>query len=402
MDKRAKIVLWAILVVIVGIVITEITRPRPINWNASYTSTDKIPYGCFVLYNELPSVFPTNEVVQVTENVYEKLIDLDTSETSSYMFINNFIYFDEQETNQLLDYVSAGNTVFIASSDFGGFLSDTLNIRVRSDYSVEELDTRLDFTHDTFQGESFDYSRGMLYTHFVSLDTLNSTILGHISYTKSNILDNKPDEDIRMPNFIKTDFGKGTFLLNTTPQAFTNYYMLEGNEDYVGHTYAYIPNTKVYWDEYKKAGRVVVTSPMRFVLTQIELKWAYYLAIIGLILFVLFRGKREQRIIPVIKPLENSSVEFARTVGSLYHQHKDYTDLVHKKLTYFLAYLRNRFYIDTQTINEKTIRELSAKSGKSLSETKELIEFILSLKKKTEHTEQDSITLNKKITQFKS
>nr|WP_299340520.1 DUF4350 domain-containing protein [Allomuricauda sp.] len=402
MDRRAKIVLGALALVILGIIITEIFRPRPINWSASYTSTDKIPYGCYVLYNELADLFTSSEIELVTQNLYEKLIELNSEETSNYMFINNFIYFDEQETNQLLSYVERGNTVFIAANDFGGYLSDTLNIRVQSDYSVQEKEAKIDLTHQNFVKDSFSFSRGMLHSHFISIDTLNSTVLGHIAFTRSNPLDNEPDENIRKPNFIKTNFGEGSFFLNTTPQAFTNYYMLNGNEDYVAHTYSYVSDSKLYWDEYKKSGRVIVTSPMRFVLNQVELKWAYYLTVVGLILFVLFKGKREQRIIPIIKPLENSSVEFARTVGSLYHQNKDYTDLVHKKLTYFLAYLRNRFHIDTQNINEKTIRELSARSGKNATETKELIEFILILKNKNERTEQDSIILNKKITKFKS
>jgi hypothetical protein len=140
---------------------------------------------------------------------------------------------------------------------------------------------------------------------------------------------------------------------------------------------------------------------MRFVLTQTSLKWAYYLAVLGILVFVLFRGKREQRIIPVIEPLKNSSVEFAQAVGSLYHQNKDYTDLVNKKINYFLAYLRSRYHIDTGTLSEKTIEVLASRAGKSMEETKSLIEFILHLKQKKAHTEKDSIELNKKITAFK-
>jgi len=146
---------------------------------------------------------------------------------------------------------------------------------------------------------------------------------------------------------------------------------------------------------------VVIDSPMRFVLNQTALKWTYYLTMVGLLLFVIFKAKREQRIIPVIKPLENSSVEFARTVGTLYHQNKDYTNLIQKKLNYFLAELRNRYFVDTSALNEKTIHQLAAKSGKSTEEVKKLIEFILYLKNKTQHTEQDTIELTKKITAFK-
>ena len=122
---------------------------------------------------------------------------------------------------------------------------------------------------------------------------------------------------------------------------------------------------------------------------------------LGLLLFVIFKAKREQRIIPVLEPLENSSVEFARTVGTLYHQNKDYTNLIQKKLNYFLAELRNRYFIDTANLNEKTIQQLAAKSSKSIEEVKKLLEFILYLKNKSSHTENDVIELTKKITAFK-
>mgnify|MGYP001793176483 FL=1 len=147
---------------------------------------------------------------------------------------------------------------------------------------------------------------------------------------------------------------------------------------------------------------MVVTSPMRFVLTQNSLKWAYYLTISGLLLFVVFKAKREQRIIPVIKPLENSSVEFARTVGALYYQNRDHADLIHKKVTYFMAYLRNRYHMELSHISEKTIRELAAKSGKDKKEVKTLLALLGSLRNRQVLTEKDSIELNKRITNFKT
>ncbi|MDT8348035.1 MAG: DUF4350 domain-containing protein, partial [Flavobacteriaceae bacterium] len=123
------------------------------------------------------------------------------------------------------------------------------------------------------------------------------------------------------------------------PQAYTNYYLLNGNKDYAALSFSYIQHRSLYWDNYKKAGRIVITSPMRFVLSQTSLKWAYYLTIATLLVFVIFKAKREQRIIPVLAPLENSSVAFAKTVGSLYYQHKDYSDLIQKKTNYFLEFI---------------------------------------------------------------
>ncbi|MEM6865694.1 MAG: DUF4350 domain-containing protein [Bacteroidota bacterium] len=404
MDRRSKIILGVFFLVILGIIITEVVRPRPINWRPSYTNTDKIPFGCYVLYNELPTLFKNSDIQTSYENPYDVLISRDSLNTqkSGFVFINNFIYFEEQETLKLLDYVDQGNTVFIAAGDFGRFLSDTLNIKLLSDYALEETEAKLNLTHTDLKKASYSYERGMLYTHFTSLDTLNSQVLGHIEYTKRNVLQNKPDEYIKAPNFIRIKFGRGTFLLNATPQAYTNYYLLKDNQDYAANTLSYLDEQEILWDNYKKSGRVVVTSPMRFVLTQNSLKWAYYLTISGLLLFVVFKAKREQRIIPVIKPLENSSVEFARTVGALYYQNRDHADLIHKKVTYFMAYLRNRYHMELSHISEKTIRELAAKSGKDKKEVKKLLELLVSLKNRQVLTEKDSIELNKRITNFKT
>ncbi len=410
MDRRSKIILGIFGLVLLGIIITEVVRPKPINWRASYTSTDKIPFGCYVLFNELQNLFPNNTVKSTTKSPYEVLTERPSGKKSNYIFINDGVDFDEEETNELLDYVSEGNDVFIASTYFGYYLSDTLNIGIDSNYGVAEDSMEVTLTNRKFKSKKFYYSRGVNMTRFNSVDTANTTALGYLRFgwADDQELDfgiladpERYKEIVQKPNFIKTKFGKGNFYLSTTPQAYTNYYLLGDNQAYAAHTLSYLKDGEVYWDNYEKSGRVVIDSPLRFVLNQASLKWAYYLTMVGLLIFVIFRAKREQRIIPVITPLENSSIEFARTVGSLYFQHKDYSNLIAKKLNYFLEYIRSNFYIDTTVINEKTARDLAAKSGKSLTETKELIDWISHLKNKTVHTEQDMITLNKKITSFK-
>ncbi len=392
------------MVVLLGIITTEITRPKPINWKPSYTATDKIPFGCYVLHSELPNLFPNQEIVDVNASLYESFVTRDTLEQSNYLMINNGVDLDEQEYDQLLSYVSQGNDVFMASSYFGYYLSDTLNVSVEANYNVQEDTIRLSMTNSKFKNKDFLYTKGMYNRHFSSVDTLNTTILGHITFLEEKLFEVNEDLDRvrKLPNFIKVKFGNGHFYLNCTPLAFTNFYMLENNEDYVAQNFAYLKNKKtLYWDNYKKSGRVVIKSPLRFVLTQLPLKWAYYVTLVALLLFYIFRTKRQQRSIPVIEPLQNSSIEFAQTVGNLYYQHKDYSNLISKKLNYFLEYIRSKYHLDTTTINAKTAKDLAAKSGASLSDTTELIDFIKHLKNKQHHTENEMIALNKKITAFK-
>ncbi|WP_339629224.1 DUF4350 domain-containing protein [uncultured Maribacter sp.] len=401
MERRSKIILGFLIVVLVGIILTEIVRPRPINWRPSYTSISKIPFGCFVLFNELPLLFPNSKVQSVEESIYDVLIKNDSSITSNYILINDNIYLDEQETNQILEYVAKGNQVFMATTELRGKLADTLNIEIIQEYTIKEDTVNADFTHSDLNNNIYKFERGVNTTYFTSLDTLNTEILGHIHFIDNTFLNNEKNVKQVKPNFIKTSFGKGSFIINTLPIAFTNYYLLSDNSNYSANSFSYLKNHLLYWDDYKKSGRKVISSPMRFVLNQPALKWSYYLIICGLLLFVIFKAKREQRIIPVIKPLENSSVEFARTVGSLYHQSKDYTNLNSKKINYFLTYIRNRYYINTTVLDERLVTQLAAKAGKNIKETKSLIDFILNLKNKPMHTEQDTLNLAQKINTFK-
>lgn len=402
MDKRSKIILGLFIIALLGIIGTEILRPRPINWRPSYTATDKIPFGNYILFRELQQMFPGHPVHQVNESLYTVLAERDSSKTSNYLIINDFLELDKQEAVQLLKYADQGNDVFIATTSFGSYLSDTLNLETASLYTIKEDTLLLQLTNPIFPKKEYSLSRGSYYTHFSSLDTLNTTVLGHISYADiKEIRDTLAREQKKGPNFIRVKFGKGHFFLNTSPQAFTNYYMLKGNREYIGNTLSYLKNTATYWDDYKKAGRIVINSPMRFVLNQPALSWAYYLSVTGILLFMIFKAKREQRIIPLLEPLQNSSIDFARTIGSLYYGHKDYTDLVIKKCNYFMDYLRSRYYINTQEINDRTANDLAIRSGKPLAETKSLLDLLVTLSNKKQHHEQDLIDLDKKINQFK-
>ena len=402
MDKRSKIILGLFLAVLIGIIVTEVVRPKPLNWRPSYTSSDKIPFGCYVLFHELPKLFPGQKIHTTNESLYNVLAKRDSSTASNYLLINDFLDLDKQETFKLLQYVYDGNDTFIAASSFGTYLADTLNIEVETQYSIKEDTVLIHLTNNSFSKQNYPLKRGVYNTHFSSVDTLNTTVLGYINFkSEQGTLASGSNKMAMSPNFVKVRFGKGHFYLNTTPQAFTNYYMLRGNKDYAANAFGYLKDLDVYWDNYKKSGRIVIDSPMRFILNQVSLRWAYYLGMLGLLIFIIFKAKREQRIIPVITPLENSSIEFAKTVGGLYYEHRDYTDLIHKKINFFLEHIRSQYQLNTESINEKTAMDLAAKSGKPLLEVKELLDFVVHLNNKKHHIEQDVVQLNKKINQFK-
>ncbi|MBL0018352.1 MAG: hypothetical protein IPP17_18390 [Bacteroidetes bacterium] len=135
--------------------------------------------------------------------------------------------------------------------------------------------------------------------------------------------------------FIRIDMGEGSFYLHSVPLMFTNYFMVDPvNNQYISKALSFLPVQDVIWDEYFKPGKVKTDSPVGHLLEQPALRWAWILALAGVLLFMVFESKRKQRIIPVIEPLNNTTLEFTKTVGILYFAHGDHKDISEKKIKF--------------------------------------------------------------------
>ena len=392
LDKRSKKVLWIFGIALLAIIITELVRPQPVDWRDSFTSFDKIPLGSYIFFEEAPLLFNT-DLQKVEKDPYEFLSEETYNNNSAYIFINNELFFDKRQTEKILNYVENGSTVFISARNIGGDLSDSLKISNKTSYNIleEEVNPKF-YTSALLQDSVSTFKKAVYKSSFIRIDTLKSKGLGYYETSDTNVQD---------LNYISIDYGEGKFLLHSLPEAFSNYYMLKNNGQYAADVLSYVNAEKIYWDEYLKSGRKVVNSPMRFILKQAPLTWAYYIVMSALLVFVLFKGKREQRIVPVIKPLENTSVEFTKTIGDMYFQHKDYSNIIAKKITYFMENIRSKYFLNTSEISEDFIKKLAVKSGNTEDDTRRLMHFIKNLKEKSVHSESDLLNLNKKIEDFR-
>ncbi|MEP6926446.1 MAG: hypothetical protein ABI834_02365, partial [Ginsengibacter sp.] len=167
----------------------------------------------------------------------------------------------------------------------------------------------------------------------------------------------------------------------------------------------------IYWDEYYKN-----TNPSRrknnnsrnqdnfsslSVITQHPpLLWAFWLAIIGLLLYLIFNVKRKQRVINVIKPNANTTVNFTETVGRLYLQKKNNNHIAEKMITYFYEHIRNTYFIGTSIINDEFINSLSGKSGFSKERTQHLFSLIEHIQSGEIVDDTELLQLNTEIDNF--
>ena len=395
MTKTIRIYLLALVLLFIGAVIIEFSKPRPINWSKTYNETHRIPYGTYIFYNELGNLFPDSEIINIDNTPYEFLraaynwdsLDYDISGT--YMYIDEYMNVDAVSAEELLDYASHGNTVFIASSYLPEVISDSLHLGTEFEYDFRG-GAKMSFANPRFKTDSISIDKGLNNIYFSELDSLITTVLGYQNFGFEERI-----------NFVKVNYGSGQFILHLQPVVFTNYNLLkDDNKRYTGSVLSYIEDQSLIYDKRNKTRYDLSNSRLRFILSQPALKWAWLVGLVSILLFLVFNAKRKQRVIPLIKPLENTTVAFTKTIGNLYYETKDHQNIIEKKITYFLEHLRRVYYLDTQIMDEKFIKTLSQKSGKSLDESQSLIKLIKRLNMQTSFVESDLIALNKAIESF--
>ena len=115
---------------------------------------------------------------------------------------------------------------------------------------------------------------------------------------------------------------------------------------------------------------------------------------------MIFRAKRKQRIIPDIEQPKNSSIEFAKTIGSLYLEKGDHKLIADKKIRFFYDYIRSNLGLDTSEIDADTKKDISLRSGIDKAEIDGLFDLIDKISRQDEITQKELKLLTERIDEF--
>ena len=128
--------------------------------------------------------------------------------------------------------------------------------------------------------------------------------------------------------------------------------------------------------------------------------WAFWLLLLLLALYILFGGKRRQRIVDTIPPNTNTTVAFTETVGHLYLQKKDNRNIADKIIMYFQEYIRKKYFLNTSQVNDGFITTLSRKSNTPQADTEALFALILEVQQSAQISDVQLLLLNQHIENF--
>ena len=387
---------WFIIFIVVFLLVmfaVEYHLPKKFVWKPTFGHYDKQPFGCEVFDSLLSSSLPHGYAL--SKKSFYQLEQEDTvGQCKGILAIADDLILSSVDVKALLRMADRGNKIMLVSTLFGTNLEDTLDFRTYYSYfspmALKKYAASL-LAKDSicWVGDSTVYSRRTFYFYpqfcssYFWMDSLRSEVLAQ-RVIDSNEFRYETEADSLVtdslsciPVAMSYRHGKGEIILVSTPLLFTNYGMLDGgNGAYLFRLLSHMGDLPVLRTEgYMKETVQVQKSPFRYFLSQPPLRWALYLTMIAILLFMIFTAKRRQRIIPVIREPANRSLEFTELIGTLYFQKKDHDDLVRKKFTYFAEELRSEIQVDIEEVadDERSFHRIARKTG---MEVEEIAKFI--------------------------
>jgi len=363
MSKNFRTYLIVVAVIMGLLALLEVNKKPLIDWRKTYQLEDKIPFGLYVFNQEAPNIFD-GKLQQIKKSPYDYFSKDSLHQPANFLIIEQDI--DPESWKKILDQVQKGSDLMWISDHFPVFIRDTLDIG--TSFFLFSGGGKISFTDPQRKAE-------------IEMDKLPSElyITGINSKTTEILGTSKPlDSSGSRADFVKVKFGKGNIYLHTEPLFLTNYYLLKkGNEQYAQEVFSYFPNDRpTFWFIPDFANSQQSMSPLRFILANPPLRYAWYIFLIGLLLFIIFTAKRKQRITPIVQPLENTSVDFIRTIGNLYLNEGDVENMAKKKVTYFLNKVRTELNLDTSKLDEDFAEKLKLKTNSSSSDIEKALQAI--------------------------
>ena len=385
------------------------------SWDKKYLSTKKNPYDTFIMHELLFSKFnskPNRDYKSITDSSLKEFYQSGLT----YVCIGRQLFLDSADQASILTFVAQGNTAFISTDYLPHFLYDfqftkdtTYTNSQNQDIFVDQFPT---VESSELTVKLNDYKDTIVFPNV----TNNQIIIDSHSYLESNYGLNERVNVLgrfnkNYINFFSYNYGKGKFLIHTTPEMFSNYALSkENNLAYAEFVFSHLETKNgIFWDEFNKAyhykhkqqnNQIEQESPLRYILSQPALRYAWYLALGFLIVYMIFAGKRRQRPIPVLEKLQNTSLEFIKTVGKLYYSERDHRGICMHKMKLFNNFLRARYSINANTITDEIKERISLVSGVSQENVNKIYSGYFWIEKQIDLTDHELIEFASSINNF--
>ena len=394
MNKQTKIGLVVFILAFVAMVVWLLGSPvstvknlrNPYvseNWDVQFKSNDKDPYGLFLFDQLLRAHVDSGKIIQPITDWIQLDSILSKKQNVTMMFVGNRFGLQNREIDTILNRVKEGSDLFISYND----LTENLIERFFKSYEIsyDYADSVTIFIQRNKFPMYYLYQNDTLaheWKAFSAIQPIDSNYQSLSSF-------------MEMSNFIRIKLGKGSILLHTNPEIFFNY-QLKRTEGYRYTSFVLNNLSKEKAVYLLELGRLLDeeimddsamdnaegdaeradSSYLKFILKSPAFMVALGLTFLGLILFMLFRAKRMQPIVPYLPKKKNMSLAFAETITSIYLAKQHPLGILQVQRKNFYDAVNKHFFIDIsrrEEDREREIRSLVEKSALPESEIRDLL-----------------------------
>ncbi len=354
------------------------------NWSKKFELYDKKPLGLFLFTSLAKAHIDSSKKVMIAKNWYilDSLIN-SSEEKKSFLFVGNNFGLLNDEVELILDEVEDGGELFLAYNSLTENIQNELFIKLSSSFEYNS------------QIEIKTIKRSFPMINLFQNDTIATdwnTFGTSKTYGAKKSLSKISGQD----NFIRINHGKGKIHLISTPTVFYNYQVkrmygykyaeyalnkLPKNQDIILLELGRLSdnfgnNDDNYDDEVEEESGKRDDSYLTLLFQNPTLLKAMLLAILGIMLFVIFRSKRKRPVVPYVKKKKDMTLAFAETITSIYYSKRNPHGLLQVQKKNFYAMVQKHFYLDLNRKDQDNVRNsLAEKSNYNRKDIEQLVDL---------------------------
>lgn len=376
MSNRSRLILLALVIGLVGYLLSvfKFVKVADVSWDRNYAFESREPYGGYA-FLEMVKAYYGPERVHFASDTTTFAVDT-VAECILYIALNAYSNY-HTPLDSFLTFVSQGNDALLigseqtyeldsifASAIYGDLYDTTVWVKV-GDMDYGFLNYREDYL----------YPRDQYFGTFqvIPLDSI-AAVTG-ISYELHHKLHDGQYAMISRP------YQSGQIYLHVIPELYSNAAFNQASmQGYIEATLS------MYTPDYVIIDQVNLHDPapeqhagqLDYVLSQPSLRWAYYLALMSMFVFLIFRSKRKQQVIPIIPVNSNTSMAYVDTLSHLYQSQQQPTKLISHLEEVWWHWVKKKYYITADMPN--AISTLSRKCHVAEQEITNIIKRFSSAK----------------------
>jgi len=363
-----------------------------LNWYKSYDFESEDPYGAHVFYNLVEHKYGKDNILLHHKDT---LINEIESSDNVYVSVSRSRHLNYEDQEDIKRFVSKGNSALIISSQF----YPNLNLSDSTWISSENY----------FKGDSIFKFKFEGITDSMSFKNYNkSGDRPTPFYPSTFILDDDQyftkiaTHDTAVTVFFESRLDTGVVYQHIVPELFSN--IASKQDFYLPHfnaTFGFLEGKTVILDHpsfNSKFEDYPTDSYLEYILSAKSLKWAYYTFLFTTIGFLVFRGKRKQRVIPIPEKNENTSIQYVDTLSELFELQGQNEKLVPHMESVFLHRVKQKYYLAPD--NERFVEILSKKSRVPENQITAILNYFKNGKGIYDFSDDQLIMLHKRLEDF--